>query len=223
MGYVRGVNVLIEKIIAQGLSHRFIKSSRLEELIGGSSGRRYGLVNRALKSGDLVQIQRGLYILSDRHRTTPCHPFALAQALAPGSYVSFETALSFHGLIPERVYTTSSVIPGRKSRLYENEKMGNYSFHPLAIQSGYFLELVDTVQIAGQQVLVATPYRALLDLICLRKIPWRGLSWLSDGLRVDLDDLGHIATEDCRMLGQVYKHKRMKLFIAALCKEFDID
>jgi predicted transcriptional regulator of viral defense system len=40
------------------------------------------------------------------------------------SYISFETALAYHGWIPERVFVTASVVPGRKSRRYENEKMG---------------------------------------------------------------------------------------------------
>lgn len=213
------MNVLIEKIIEQGLADQFIKSSRLKQLIGGSPARRYGLVNRAIKSGDLVQIQRGLYILSDRYRTTPCHPFALAQAIAPGSYISFETALSFHGWIPERVYTISSVIPGRKSRSYENEKMGSYSFHPLAVQSGCFLELVDINKVAGRQILIAAPCRALIDLVCLRKISWRGLDWLSDGLRIDLDSLGSITKKDIKTLGRIYKYNRVKSFISSLSME----
>jgi predicted transcriptional regulator of viral defense system len=76
------------------ITNRFIKASQLDQLIGGSPKRRYGLVNRALKSGELLRIQRGLYVLAERYRPTPGHPFALAQALAPGSYISFETALT---------------------------------------------------------------------------------------------------------------------------------
>ncbi len=217
------MNVLIKKIIEQGLTDRFIKSSRIKHLIGGSPGRRYGLVNRAIKSGDLVQIQRGLYILSSSYRKTPLHPFTVAQALAPGSYISFETALSFHGWIPERVYTTSSVIPGRKSRLYENKKMGNYGFHPLAIKPGFFLELVDTIKIGDQQILTADPCRALIDLICWRRIPWRGLDWLCDGLRIDLDSLDGITKKDIKTLSQIYKHKQVQSFIYSLSMVLGLD
>jgi predicted transcriptional regulator of viral defense system len=68
-----------------------------------------------MKSGELVRLQRGLYVLADRYRAQPCHSFAVAQAFAPGSYISFETALAYHGWIPERVFVTASVVPGRKS------------------------------------------------------------------------------------------------------------
>lgn len=214
----------VTKIIAeQGLADRFIRASRLDQLIAGSAKRRYGLVNRAMKSGELVRLQRGLYVLSDRYRAQPCHSFAVAQALAPGSYISFETALAYHGWIPERVFVTASVVPGRKSRRYENEKMGAYSFYPLALQTGYFLELVKRVTVDGQVVLVAEPCRALMDLVCLRKIAWKGMDWLLEGFRIDFDVLSTLTRKDIDTLELVYKHKRMKSFLASFRRELNID
>ncbi len=207
---------LTEMIINEGLADRFIRVGQLYRLLGGSAKRRYGLVNRALKNGELVRLQRGLYILADRYRNHPPHPFAMAQALAPGSYVSFETALSYHGWIPEKVFTTSSVVPDRKSRQYEHPKVGIYSFHPLAVRKGFFLELVDRHQLDGQTVLVAKPCRALMDLVCLRKITWEDISWISEGLRIDLDMLRDINKEEMKTLQRVYKHKRVQEFISSL-------
>jgi predicted transcriptional regulator of viral defense system len=109
----------------------------------------HSLVHRAMKSGELVRVQRGLYILGGRFRSTPCHPFVTAQALAPTSYISFETALAYHGWIPERVFTVASAVPSRKLRQYQHEQLGVYSFHPLAVQPGCFLELVDRVRKGG--------------------------------------------------------------------------
>lgn len=219
MGYFINVNNITSKIIEQGLANRIIRVSQLARLIKGSEQRRYGLVNRALKTGELLRLQRGLYLLNDRYRDFHCHPFALAQALAPGSYISFETALAYHGWIPEAVYTTASVVPGRKSRRYEHTKMGSYSFNPLAIQQGYFLELVNRHQIDGQTMLVARPCRALIDLICLQKLEWHGMGWLTESLRIDLDFLHTITATDIRTLKLVYKHKRVKSFLSLLAQE----
>ncbi len=214
----------VTKIIAeQGLADRFIRASRLDQLIAGSAKRRYGLVNRAMKSDELVRLQRGLYVLADRYRAQPCHSFAVAQALAPGSYISFETALAYHGWIPERVFVTASVVPGRKSRRYENETMGAYSFYPLALQSGYFLELVKRVTVNGQVVLVAEPCRALMDLVCSRKIAWKGMDWLLEGFRIDFDVLDTLTSKDFATLELVYKHKRMKSFLSSFRRELNID
>ena len=41
------------------------------------------------------------------------HPFLVANALHRGSYVSLQSALAFHGVIPEHVPTVTSVGPGR--------------------------------------------------------------------------------------------------------------
>lgn len=217
------MKALTEILIDHALADRFIRAGRLDQLLVGSAKRRYGLVNRSLKSGELLRIQRGLYILADRYRTRPFHSFALAQALVPGSYISFETALAYHDWIPERVYTTSSVVPGRKSRRLENELTGVYSFHPLALQTGYFLELVKRIKIDEQVVLIAKPLRALMDLVCLRKIAWEGMDLILEGLRIDSDLLESVTKEDITTLKMVYKHKRMKSFLTSFSRELDID
>jgi len=217
------MKTITETIIEQGLANRFIRTSQLEHLITGSPKRRYGLVNRAIAGGELLQVQRGLYVLANRYRSYPYHPFALAQALSHGSYISFETALAYHGWIPERVFTTASVLPGRKSRLYDTKTLGTYSFHPLAIQAGYFLELVSRIQIDRQIMLVAKPCRALMDIICQRKIAWQGLEWLSDGLRIEHEYLCNITKNDIKTLTHVYKHKRVKSFLSSLSLELDLD
>jgi predicted transcriptional regulator of viral defense system len=199
------MQTLTEQLIELGLADRIINDRQLERIIEGPPVRRYGLVNRAIKHQELRQIRRGLYALADRYRSQPVHPFALAQALVPGSYVSFETALAYHGWIPEAVYTTASAAPGRKSKHFENDVFGSFSFHPLAIQPGYFLELVERQQSDTQTMLIAKPIRALMDLVCLRKTQWQGLEWLTEGMRIEEEDLETVTEEDIEILKLIYK------------------
>ena len=217
------MNTITNKIIEQGLSNRVIRASQLKRLVKGSEQRRYNLVNRAIKTGELIRFQRGLYMLNERFRDYKCHPFALAQVLHPSSYISFETALAYHGWIPEAVFTTASVIPGRKFRQFKHEKMGNFSFHPLAIQRKYYLELVNKYKINNQTMLMANPCRALTDLICLRKLTWEGIDWLLEGLRIDYESLATITSNDILILKQIYKHKRVKSYLSSLSKELNLD
>jgi len=213
------MKVLTEKIMETDLVNRVFNDLQLGRKLGGSDARRYGLVNRALKAGELHRVKRGLYVLDNKYRDYPLHPFALAQVLVPGSYVSLETALAHHGWIPEAVYTTASIAPGRKSKDYNHEKLGSLSFHPLAINKGHFLELVERLKIDGQSMMVAKPVRALMDLVCLRKTEWRGMAWLTEGLRIDDDQLRSITSADIRTLKLVYKQKRVKAFVDALARE----
>jgi len=210
------MQTLTEQLVEGGLKDRVLTDTQLARLISGSSQRRYNLVNRAMRAGELIRLRRGLYMLSDKYRSQPCHPYVLAQKLRPGSYVSLETALAFHGWIPEAVYTTASIGPGRQTKDYTCERLGRFTFHPLAIESGYFLELVERVQLGEQAVLIAQPIRALLDLVCLKKMGWQGLAWLVEGMRIDEETLLQVSGAELRTLKRVYKHKRVKDFIAEL-------
>ena len=213
------MQTLTRLIVSNGLSNRLLYDSQLARLVEGSDQRRYHLVNRAIKARELVRLRRGRYLLDESFRNHPPHPFALAQAFAPGSYVSFETALAHHGWIPEAVYTTACVTSMKKSRQVSHERYGHFSFHPLAIRQGRFLELVDRVRIQDQSMLIAEPARAMIDLVCLRKTDWQGLDWLTDGLRVDEDDLNQISSAQLRTLAETYKHRRVNDFVKSLARE----
>lgn len=214
---------LTEKIIESGQANHIFNDAQLGRMLGGTDARRYGLVNRALKAGELIRVKRGQYILDKKYRSYSIHPFTLAQLMGPGSYVSLETSLSHHGWIPEAVYTTASILPGRKSKNYEHEKFGSFTFHPLAIQKGYFLELVLRQQVNGQAMLVAKPIRALMDLVCLRKLKWQGVDWLIEGMRIDYEYLQTITNTDIRILKLVYKQKLVEKYLDKLSRELGND
>ena len=217
------MQTLTRQLIGHGLENRVLSEMQLARVLGGSAPRRYGLVNRALKAGELLRLKRGGYIVSDRFRDYPGHPFAIAQFFKPGSYVSFETALAYHGWIPEAVYTTASVSPGRKSITHDSPGFGRFTFHPLAIHTSEFLQLVQRLQITQQTMLVAQPIRALMDLVCLRKASWQGMGWLVQGLRIDEEYLDSVLSSEFNKLGRVYKQKRVKKFLESLVRELGHD
>ena len=217
------MNTITNRIIEQGLANRVLKVSQLKRLVKGSAQSRYNLVNRAIKTKELSRFQRGLYTLDDRFRDYPCRPFILAQALEPGSYISFETALAYHGWIPEAVYTTASVVSHRKSRKFKHKKMGIFNFQPIAVKRKHLLELVNRHQTNEQTMLIAKPCRALMDLICLRKLSWKGMDWLLEGLRIDPELLASITSTDIKILKLIYKHKRVKSYLSHLSRELGLD
>jgi predicted transcriptional regulator of viral defense system len=206
------MNALAEQIFESNVAERVFDESQLAEVVGGSEARRYGLVNRALKDGTLVRLKRGLYMLNARYRRETIHPFAAAQSLLSGSYISFETALSFHGLIPESVFTFASVTPDRKT-IQHNTPIGKFSFHPLAINDYQFFVGVDRHKFGHLTAFVAEPLRALMDLVVLRKQEWAGLDWLITGMRIDQEWLWSLRRKDFRALKPVYRHRRARQFL----------
>jgi hypothetical protein len=217
------VQTLTENVIEQGLAERILSEEQLERVVGGEAGRRYGLVNRALKAKELIRVRRGIYVLAQKFRTEAAHPFAIAQAIVPGSYVSFETALSTHGWVPESVRVTASVVPGRKSSVLEHPLLGSFTFHPLALSRRHFLELIERQKLGSQTAFVAEPLRALMDLVCLRKSAWQGLAWLIDGMRIEEQSLRTVTRKQILTLGKVYKQKRPVEFLQSLATELGLD
>lgn len=210
------MNSLVEQVTKANLAGRIFNERQLAEVLGGGDARRYGLVNRALKDGSLIRLKRGTYLLDKQYRSDTVHPFAVAQALQPGSYVSLESALSFHGWIPEAVYTTASISPGRKTIIQETSSMGRFTFHPVATHDYQFLTSVERIKFGKLTAFVATPLRALMDLVALRKEQWSGTDWLTTGMRIEESQLLSLRRKDFVALKPVYKHKAVNEFLHKL-------
>lgn len=210
------MQTLTKILLQQGLTNHLLSATQLARVIPGTDQRRHNLVNRAAKAGELHRLRRGLYMVPKPWREHDCHPFAVAQMLVPGSYISLETALSHHGWIPESVFVTASIVPGRKSGKFDDALMGRFGFHPLAINTGHFLELVARTTMNQQAMLVARPLRALMDLVCLRKLEWQGLAWFEDSMRIEPERLRTVSGDQLRTLQLVYKQQRMQHYLGEL-------
>lgn len=91
-----------------------------------SEDARKALLKRACQKGDLIRVRNGLYLIGEKKRKTPLGVFQVANFIIEPSYVSLESALSFYGLIPEAVNTTTSVTI--KSSLELKTPVGQFSF-----------------------------------------------------------------------------------------------
>lgn len=120
-------------------------------------------LSRWVGSGRLLQLRRGLYALAPPFQKVRPHPFLVANRLVPGSYVSLQSVLAHSALIPESVPVTTSVTVGRPGRW--NTPLGTYDFRHL--QSELFFGYRRAMLSGGQEALLATPEKALLDLVYL--------------------------------------------------------
>jgi len=120
-------------------------------------------LSRWVKAGKIHQLRKGLYSLAPPYQKQQPHPFLVANHLQKASYVSLQSALSFYGLIPDVVQITTSVSTGRPERL--ETPLGTYEFRHLktALLFGY-----RRMEAGEQRAFVATPEKALLDLIYLQ-------------------------------------------------------
>jgi predicted transcriptional regulator of viral defense system len=120
-------------------------------------------LSRWVGAGKLIQLAKGLYTLAEPYRKLAPHPFVVANAMKKASYVSLQSALAHFGMIPEHVPTVTSVTTQRPSRV--ETSLGRFLFRHIKREwfSGYTQEDLGS----GQKAFVATPEKALLDLVYL--------------------------------------------------------
>lgn len=123
-------------------------------------------LSRWVASGKIVSLRRGVYIVSQRYRRREPHSFEIANRLVEPSYVSLESALSFHGLIPEAVFTTTSVTRGRPS--VHDTDLGRFSYRAISADLFWGYATMRVAETPVRTALVARPEKALLDLVHLR-------------------------------------------------------
>jgi len=123
-------------------------------------------LTRWVSAGRLYQLRRGLYALAPPFQKRRPDPFLIANRLVRGSYVSLHSALAHYGLIPEYVPLTTSVTTGRPG-LWDTP-LGRYDYRHVRkdLLTGYRRTALANVADA-QEAFLATPEKALLDLIYL--------------------------------------------------------
>jgi predicted transcriptional regulator of viral defense system len=191
----------------------YVTDAEFQALLKGTSDSRYGKVKRLLAQGKLLHIRRGLYCLTEELgcRIKP-HPYELAQHVYGPSYISLESALSFHGLIPERVYSITSVTAKRAKEF--NSPLGLFSY--LHVPPENLLVGVELVNDNGYPFFVAKPWKAICDYMFCYKKNWNSKKPLLKDLRIELDNLPILSGEEIQLFEEYYQSARVKRFLAGI-------
>lgn len=114
----------------------------------------FAVLNKLVKSEILEKIERKKYIL----KNSSINDFLLANFIYAPSYVSLESALNFHGILPQFPYEISSIT--LKKPLDKNIKGKSFSY--VHIKRGLFWGYEKK-----ENYLIAMPEKALLDYLYL--------------------------------------------------------
>ncbi len=122
-------------------------------------------ISRWQKAGKLIQLKRGIYVLSEPYRKIEIFEPYIASILKTPSYLSLEKALEYHNLIPEAVAVYTAVTTKRPGKFIC--KLGTFDYRH--IQSSLFWGY-ESVTINKQTAFIASPEKTLLDLLYLKKV-----------------------------------------------------
>jgi len=118
-------------------------------------------IQRLVAAGDIVRIRKGLYAFAAPLRRQPIVREQLANLLYGPSYVSLDSALSYHGLIPERVEAVTSVTTGR-SRHFDTP-FGTFSYQMLT--PARYAVGARLLPEGAPAFLMASPEKSLVDKV----------------------------------------------------------
>jgi len=170
-------------------------------------------VARMEKEGEIIRLKKGLFVVTPKVHLQTLSKELIANHLYGPSYVSCETALSFYGLIPERVYLTKSMVT-KRSKSYSTS-MGNFEY--ISVNEDYFAIGIRQEIVEDKfAFMIATAEKALCDLI----ISTKGLKiqsmkamqiYLEEDLRMDLSSVQDFNIEIIRQCNSVSNKKKTEL------------
>ena len=174
-------------------------------------------IKRDTDDGILFRLTRGIYETDSG--TNPCF---LASSILSPSYLSFDWALSFYGLIPEKVFSiTSASLNVRKNKTFIN-KFGRYEYSD--IPASAFSEGLTYLENGDYIVKIATKEKAICDSLS----KWRvvnSVKALKELLFVDKRiDEEEFSTCDFKLmmrLASLYKKTNLDMLIKLIRKEYD--
>ena len=162
-----------------------------------------------IKKGQIIPIVRGVFATSPDDPRLPA-----ASLIYNPSYVSFETALAYHHMIPERVHQIKSAGFRLKKEKHFDTPFGRYSF--LYIPETVFPWALEPAQDQGHGFRLATKEKALLDT--LYKI--RGIkslkaleSLLFEDLRLEEDIVLTLDWASIRNLVPLYRSTTLQTLV----------
>ena len=139
----------------------------------------------------IIRVIRNLYVVSPKVHNLEISTELVANHLYRPSYISLETALSYYGMIPERVYTIRSMTTKRTKSFAT--PLGNFEFK--TIPADYFsIGIRQEIINNSYAFLIASPTKAICDMIVatpnLRLQSVKAMqNYLTKDLRIDVEEL----------------------------------
>jgi hypothetical protein len=175
-----------------------------------------GKIKRDVDSSVLFPLVRGIYETNGN-----TDGFLLASSIYGPSYLSFEYALSFHNIIPERVVVyTNATFNKRKTKSYKNH-FGLFTYRDVPQEAfPFFVKayLEDTYA-----YFIASPEKALCDLLYIKQ-PVKSMKdikiLLFEDLRMSKDAFDQLNFEDIIFLSSKYISNNIKQLIKYIESEY---
>ena len=164
-------------------------------------------ISRDIRDGKLFKIINGLY------ETNPNTPgYLLAGSIFGPSYISFEYALSFYELIPERVTTITCATFNKKKKKQYKTNFGTFTYRDIPLLA--YPEEILLKEETNYSYQIATPEKALCDKL-YTLTPLNNYSNLENilfnDLRIDEEEFNKLNVDKINKLRNLYHSPNVNL------------
>ena len=169
-------------------------------------------ISREIRDKKIFKIVNGLY------ETDPNTPgYLLAGAIYGPSYISFEYALAYYNMIPERVDTITCATFNKKKKKEYVTQFGTFIYRDVpAFAYPFGIKLYEVPNYSYQ---IATPEKALCDKLYTLK-PLHNIdnlkSMLFDDLRIDEEKVSELDISAIETLSNLYHSTNVNLLLKYL-------
>lgn len=176
-------------------------------------------IQALLKTKDLIRIKKGLYIFGEKAAREPYSKESLSNLIYGPSAISLEYALSFYGLIPERVEELTCITTKRSK--YFDTPIGRFSYTHLNLKS--YPNGIQQITNARRNILISTKEKAICDMLTLRSKAIRNEKqlnqYLFEDLRLEENFYLDFNVDLLKELKIDYNHRNVSLFIDLILKK----
>lgn len=167
-------------------------------------------ITRMINSKEIIQIKRGIFVDADDDTYSLN---SVSSVIYGPSYISFQSAMSFYGLIPERVTAITCASYNKNKDKEFHTPVGD--FYYFYIPSKVFPYDTTIMEENGQNFIIASPEKAICDsLYKVRNIKTEHdlIKLLVEDWRIDFDVLKNLNRESFQFLLPLYEKKICNLF-----------
>ncbi len=211
------MDIAIEKALASFKSHIIDHATLADILLTLGYSRINDKIADLKRKGMIVSLKSGLYVHTSTLSSNIVSKEIIANNLLGPSYISFDYALSFYGLIPERVHEVTSATT-KRSKAFQTDfgvfsyRQINKEIYPIGLQIH---------SLKNGNFLMASKEKALCDKVYFTKdISIRTKSammeFLINDLRIDLDELINCDIETLKHYKNISKSKKIELLASIL-------
>lgn len=191
-----------------------IRDVDLAATLGDGSSKRYAMVNRALKKGILVHLRQGVYLIGKPYGKNVPSKFQIAHSLYGPSYISFESALSYHQWIPEAVYTTACATANRAKEF--DTPIGLFQY--IHVPNRLFYLGVERVGNDDEAFFIANPWKALADHYYVHTREWHSVEDLYSDMRIESEEIRTSDLAMLRLLAEHYQSSKVRKFLSKILR-----